>query len=140
MKTTEQKVLLATQIIALVWLGFCLVRQNRIDNLVKLSSPQKFIVVNTDCRIKGGSSISVNYEKGGADVDCKKSDCIKLNKGDSVYLYYSREFDFFYFPGLPSDSEYSFGVRALVMFLIWSVIPWRKFFTHIGVLKPTDRL
>jgi hypothetical protein len=137
MKTTEQKVLLATQIIVLVWLGFCLVRQSRIDNLVKQSSPRKFVVVNADCRIKGGSSISINYEKGGADVDCKKSDCIKLNKGDSVYLYYSREFDFFYFP---SHSEYSNGIQLLVVFLIWSIIPWRKFFTHIGVLKPTDKL
>jgi hypothetical protein len=127
---TQKKFLLGCQIIVLLYLGYCIDRYYKIDQLVATHSPQKFVIDQVNCHGRY-RSVDIVYSKGSAHISYNR-DCKSLQKGDLILLYYSEKFDFFHIPG---SKEYRNTIWGLVGFLIWSIVPWNMIYKLLWVSK-----
>lgn len=97
-------------------------------------------IVDKSCSIAPRLKSSIKVLRGGKiySVELTSKDCIKLNIGDRVKLYYNAAYDYYYLPGFLKVHLIRFVLSSISLFLV--MLPWKLLVSTLVNKKHSNKM
>lgn len=113
--------LFGVRLISFLGCAYFLHREYLIVELESNTLPEKYEVIKKSCRLRRGSHVIINSKYGEYTIEYYRKKCHSLEIGDSIELFYSKEYDFFHVPNSNVNRRYIYGL--ICFFLMTFILP-----------------